>query len=194
MSDGNIKYGPLVSALGAATLAVSVFMPWYGVSLTASGIASARQALAAVAQQYGNSAFQSTASTVGASFASLSGRQLTTLDAHQATETVSVILLILAGVGLLAALLHLAGAFRPGRGQLALLGIVASVCVLFRILARPTPLEGALSLSLGWGIWLALLGSVAMVVGDLWPAATRTAQPDQAQLARALDGLSGWTP
>ena len=37
------RYGLLVSALGAVLLAVSVFLPWYGVSFTANGIALAQQ-------------------------------------------------------------------------------------------------------------------------------------------------------
>ncbi len=55
------------------------------------------------------------------------------------------------------------------RGPLALLGFVAAVCVLFRIVDPPTPAGGVLALSLREGAWLALLGSVAMVVGAFLP-------------------------
>jgi hypothetical protein len=39
MAGDRPRYGSLVSALGAILLAVSVFLPWYGVSFTAHGIA-----------------------------------------------------------------------------------------------------------------------------------------------------------
>src|SRR5262249_13224271 len=52
MSDDRSQLGFLVAALGAAVLAVSVFLPWYGVSITASGAATAQQQLTTVAQQY----------------------------------------------------------------------------------------------------------------------------------------------
>jgi hypothetical protein len=51
MNDDRAPLGLLIAALGAAVLAVSVFLPWYGVSITASGAASAQQELATVAQQ-----------------------------------------------------------------------------------------------------------------------------------------------
>ena len=81
----------------------------YGVSITASGAASAEQQLATVAQQYGNTTFQAGASQLGAAFSSLAGRQLTTVSAHEALKDIGPILLVLAGISLLASLLRLAG-------------------------------------------------------------------------------------
>jgi len=62
MVDDRAPLGLLIAALGAAVLAVSVFLPWYGVSITASGAASAQQELSTVAQQYGNASFQTASS------------------------------------------------------------------------------------------------------------------------------------
>ena len=44
MTGDRPRYGLLVSAFGAVVLAVAVFLPWYGVSFTAAGIAFAQQA------------------------------------------------------------------------------------------------------------------------------------------------------
>ena len=70
--------------LGAGALVfIASFLPWYGVSITASGAASAQQALATEAQQYGNASFQAGVSMVGAEFSSLAGR-LSGIDLNEA--------------------------------------------------------------------------------------------------------------
>src|SRR5207302_8064234 len=86
MVDHRSQLGFLIAAVGAAVLAVSVFLPWYGVSITASGAASAQQELATVAQQYGNATFQTGASELGAQFSSLAGRQVATVSAHEVSK------------------------------------------------------------------------------------------------------------
>lgn len=174
MVEDHLRLGSLISAVGAALLAVSVFLPWYGVTLTASGAASAQQALNNVAQQYGNATFQSQAKVIGLGFGAFTGHQVTTLSAHQALKYLDVILLILAAIAFLAALLRLAGAsgsIQTSAGQIAFVGLLATVCVLFRMVERPAPLEEVFSLSLSWGIWLALASSVAVVVGSLYRGA-----------------------
>src|SRR5579871_1826872 len=98
MHDDRRSFGLLISALAAAVLAVSVFLPWYGVSITRAGAAAAQQELVAVARQYGNTTFQDRASTIGQELGSLEGRQLATISAHQSLKHVSLILLVLAGV------------------------------------------------------------------------------------------------
>ncbi len=170
MRDDRPQLGFLISALGAAVLAVSVFLPWYGVSITASGAASAQQELAGVAQQYGNASFQAGASQLGAEFSSLAGHQLATVSAHEALKDISVILLLLAGAALLASLLRLAGLTGPleaGGGQIALAGGVAMLFVLYRMVTPPAAQVDLVSLSLSWGIWLALLSAAAIVGGGL---------------------------
>lgn len=168
MADDRSQLGFLISALGAAVLAVSVFLPWYGVSITASGAASAQQQLASVAQQYGNASLQAGASELGAEFGSLAGHQLATVSAHEALKDVSWILLLLAGVSLLASLFRLAGIagmLEAGGGQIALAGGVAALFVLYRMVRPPGASTGLVSLSLSWGSWLALLSAAAIVVG-----------------------------
>lgn len=170
MVDDRAPLGLLISAVGAAVLAVSVFLPWYGVSITASGAASAQQELSTAAQQYGNASFQAGVSMVGAEFSSLAGRQLATVSAHDVLQDISKILLVLAGAALLASLLRLAGVsglLEAGGGQIALAGGTAALFVLYRMLEPPGESTDLISLSLGWGIWVALLGAAAIVAGGL---------------------------
>ena len=58
MAADRSRYGLLVSALGAVLLAVAVFLPWYGLSFTAHGIALAQQVGDQFAAQYGNAEMQ----------------------------------------------------------------------------------------------------------------------------------------
>jgi len=177
MVDDRAPLGLLIAAIGAAVLAISVFLPWYGVGITASGAASAQQELTTAAQQYGNASFQTTASQVGAQFSALAERQVATVSAHDVLKDLSPLLLILAGISLLASLLRLAGVIgllEGGGGQIAVAGSAAALCVLFRILERPGAEANLVSLSLGWGIWLALLSTAAIVGGGLLSA---SAQP-----------------
>jgi hypothetical protein len=182
MSDDRSQLGFLVSALGAAVLAVSVFLPWYGVSITASGAASAQQELTSVAQQYGNSTLQTGASQLGAEFSSLAGHQLATVSAHDALKDISKILLIVAAISLLASLLRLAGVtglLEAGGGQVAVAGGAAVLFVLYRMITPPGAQVDLVSLSLSWGIWLALLSAAAIVGGGLL-AASGQARPHPA--------------
>jgi hypothetical protein len=176
MADDRSQLGFLIAALGAAVLAVSVFLPWYGVSITAAGAASAQQELATVAQQYGNPTFQAGANELGAQFNSLAGRQVATVNAHEALKDISRILLVLAGISLLTALLRLAGStglLEAGGGQIALAGGLAALFVLYRMLTPPGA-QGLVSLSLSWGIWLALLSAAAIVGGGVLAASSQS--------------------
>ena len=47
-------------------------------------------------------------------------------------------------------------------------GATATLCVLFRMLERPGAEQDVLTLSLSWGVWLALGSAAAIVVGGLW--------------------------
>jgi len=164
------RLGPVVSVTGAALLALSVFLPWYSVSITAGGAAYAQQALDSAAQTYGNANLQAEASAVSAQFATLAGRHIATVSAHELLKTISVVLLVLAGVAFLGALLWLAEISAPIQvdgGQVAVVGSLAVLLVLFRMIDRPSASIDAFSLSLSWGIWLALLSSAATVAGAL---------------------------
>ena len=129
MTGDRPRYGLLVSAFGAIVLAVAVFLPWYGVSFTAAGIAFAQQAGDQAAAQFGNATLQSYMGEHHATLSTLAGHQFTALSAHQALKDLNVVLLLLAGVAIVIALLALAGAgFSSAsspdghRGPLALLG------------------------------------------------------------------------
>ncbi|HEY2353999.1 MAG TPA: hypothetical protein VGH79_03760 [Gaiellaceae bacterium] len=177
MDHDHAPVGLLISALGAAVLAISVFQPWYGVSITATGATTAQQQLAAVAERYGNATLQAQAHTVGAQFESLTGRQLFTVSAHQTMGHVSTILLVLAGIALLASLLRLAnlrGLLYATGSQIALLGGMAALVVLFRMLLRPAAATSSISFSLSWGIVLALGSASAIAVGGLIAGSDRT--------------------
>jgi hypothetical protein len=170
MTEPRPGAGPIVAVTASALLALSIFFPWYGVTITASGAAYAQQALKVAAARYGNATLQTEANAIGSSFSSVAGRQVATLSAHQALKNTSVILLLLAALSFLGALVWLTGAsgsLQVSGGQIAAVGTVATLLVLYRMVDRPGTQLGAYSLSLGWGAWLALLSSVAIVVGGL---------------------------
>lgn len=175
MVDRRPSSGLLISALGSAVLAVSMFLPWYSVSITPAGAAEAQQQLAGVAQQYGNANLQAVADQVGAGFSSVAGHTLVTLSAHQALKDISVVVLLLAGLALVASLLRLAAVAEVSGDQIAVVGFVALLCVLFRMLSPPDVHTDAVALSLSWGSWLALVAAVAIAVGGIWtPSGDRT--------------------
>jgi hypothetical protein len=196
MTGERPRYGQLVAAFGAIVLAVAVFLPWYGVSFTSTGLAYAQRVGSQVASQYGNSTLQDYMSSLHSSLAGYVGHEFVSLSAHQALKTLNVVLLIAAGIGCVVALLALAGATAPGANRvlLALLGAIATGCVLYRMISPPNPVGGLLSLSLREGAWLALLGALAMVAGAMWPAARVGASASDADVQDAWSGLSGWTP
>jgi hypothetical protein len=168
MVDTRASGGLLISALGAAVLAVAMFLPWYSVSITPTGAAAAQQQFAAVAQQYGNANLQSMADQIGSEFSTVTGRPLVTLSAHQALKDISKLVLLLAAIALLASLLDLAGVIEIGGGQIALVGFAAVLCVLFRMVSPPGTDTGLISLSLSWGSWVALAAAAAIIGGGLW--------------------------
>src|ERR1035441_7634840 len=94
MPGDRSRYGLLISTLGAIVLAVSVFLPWYGVSFTAAGLAFAQQIGDQAASQFGNATLQSYMSNFHASLNSLAGHQFIALSAHQALKDLNVVLLL----------------------------------------------------------------------------------------------------
>src|ERR1700759_1810276 len=146
MGESRSTYGPALSALGAILLAGAVFLPGYGVSFTAHSTTVAQQAGEQFATQYGNAALQSHLGAMQAGLAGLANHELFALSAHQALSTLNVVLLIIAGLGILIALLALAGpaaaASEANRGPLALLGFGAAACIVFRMVDKPAPAAG----------------------------------------------------
>jgi hypothetical protein len=197
MDGDRSRYGLLSGALGAVLVAVGVFLPWYGVSLTTAGAAATENVGDQLVSTYGNAAMQSHLIELHAGINSLVGRQLASITGHQAMKYLSVVLLVLAGLALLDALLPLArsGALANGAGgSLPLLGLVALLCVAGRMVFRPLPPGELIALSLRGGAWLCLLGAALMLVGGLWPRAHARTEAIEERVEDALAGLSGWTP
>jgi hypothetical protein len=175
MASDRSRYGLLVSALGAVLLAVAVFLPWYALSLTPAGASFAANAVQSLAGQFGNESLQQLAAGVHGNLVSLSGEQIAALSAHQVLHDLNVVLLVLAGIALLDSLLTLARGTVPagtgtGTGRVVtLVGVLATVCVIYRMAEPPVPAGGLVALSLREGSWLALLGSLMMVLGPIWP-------------------------
>jgi hypothetical protein len=165
MAGDRSRYGLSMSALGAAGLAVAVFLPWYRVSSIAH------------------------ASTV-----SSAQRALTTISAHQALPYMKVFLLVLVGLALLDAVLPLlrnSGPIPGGAGgSVALLGAVAAMCALYRIIDPPA-LVGGNAVSLLEGPWLALLASLMMMLGGMWPPRTGTVESADTRMLGVWPGVSG---
>ena len=167
MTANRASLGLLVAAVGAVVVALAMYQPWYSVSITPAGAAVAQQQLSAVAQQYGSSTLQSMANTVGSQFSQVAGRPIATVTARESLHHISTLLLFLAGLAAVVAVARLAGVLQGNGGSIAFLGVVAVICVLFRLHQPPNPAPGYISLSLSWGGWVALLGAVAVVVGGL---------------------------
>ncbi len=196
------RYGLVTAALGATLLAVGVFLPWYGVSLTANGAAEARGLAERAAAEYGNSSLQALVQYNASRVNLLVGHQLGSASGHEALKYMSVVLLVLAALALLDALAGLAGA-RPGGGpggagaSLVLVGLVASVLVAYRLISPPGIDHGMsfLSVSLREGGWVTLLGSLLILGGGVWPRVrVPSAASVEERVESALTGLSGWTP
>jgi hypothetical protein len=198
MRGDRSRYGLLVSTLGAIVLAVAVFLPWYNVSFTPAGTSVLTRAGDQFAAQFGNPSLQSYVGGLHGTIAALAGRQAGAISGHEALRDLNVVLLVLAGLALLDALLPLArtasGVPDGAGGAVVLLGLLASVCVAYRMAFPPSPAGDLLALSVREGAWLALLGSLMMMVGGLWPRALSGNAPGEAAAADVWASLSGWTP
>jgi hypothetical protein len=199
MNGERSRYGLFVSALGAILMAVSVFLPWYSVSLTGAGTALVTHAGEQFAAQYGNASLQALTPSFHGTIAALAGHQLAAISAHQVLKEINVILLILAGLALFDALVPLArnaSDVPEGAGGAAvLLGVVAGLLVIYRMVSPPDPAGGIVTLSLREGAWLALLGALTMALGGLWPRVVVPNAPSEPAGANDIwANLSGWTP
>jgi len=159
--------GVLLAAVGAAVVGVATFQPWYAVSITPAGAVAAQQQITPGAQHV-NPAFQSLVNEIGTPFRAVAGRRVGSLSAHQSMRRMSTLLLVLAGLALAVSLWRLAGMIEGGGGLVAFAGVVAALCVVYRMVVTPNPAGAYFSLSLSWGSWLAVLGAAAIVLGGTW--------------------------
>jgi hypothetical protein len=166
MAGERSRYGLLVSAFGALVLIASVFLPWYEVAFALH-------------------------TSAGASASA--GHRLGLINAHRALREVNVVLLVLAALAILDVLAPLArtGGPLPGGagGSVVLLGTVAAAFVLYRMLAPPAQILGVVELSLREGAWLALLGSLAIALGGMWPRGVGFSVPSTTQTPGVWPGL-----
>jgi hypothetical protein len=143
------RYGLCVSAVGAVLLGSSVLMPWYRVSAPAHGV-SAPGPLAG-------------------------GATLGSLEGLHALPGLCAVLLALALLAMLDVLLPLVRARGPvpggAGGAVVLLGALGAACAVFRMIDPPSSVtaSGMLDASLREGAWLALIGSVTVMLGGMWP-------------------------
>jgi hypothetical protein len=191
-------YRLIAAALGAALMAVSVYLPWYSLALTANGAAGVSQLSEQVAQQYGNSALQGLTQSYQSFVGKLVGTPFATASGHQALHVISVVLLVLAVLALLDALFPLArqGAVLPhgAGGSLPLLGLLSCLLIAFRMVSPPVPDGGFVSLSVREGAWLCLLGAATVLLAGLWPLFARPGTPSSEPSEDIFAQLSGWSP
>jgi hypothetical protein len=188
MAKDRSRYGLLVSALGAVLLLVSVFLPWYAVSLTAPG------STGFLAHLWGGALGGSLPGSHGLP-AAHAGQHLGGLTALESFAPLSIVLMVLAAMALLDALAPLAQPGSPvpeGAGRAVVpLGLLAAVAVAYRMVSPPTPAGGAVALSLEIGAWLALLGALTMVMGGMWPRTLPAiCPPDGTDMWSSLTGWS----
>jgi hypothetical protein len=167
MAVDRSRYGLSMSALGAVVLAVAAFLPWYRLSSVAH-IAGAHSSAA---------------------------RSLTVFSSHQALGDMRILLLVLAGLAMLDTLAPLVRTEGPvpggAGGSVALLGVLAALCALYRIVDPPAPAGDAVALSLLAGPWLALLGALAMLLGGVWPSRVGSGTRSEARMRGAWPGVQG---
>jgi hypothetical protein len=194
----------VVAALGAMLMAVSVYLPWYSLALTAEGAAGLNQLSQQVSQQYGNAALQSFTQSYQSYVGKLVGTPFAAASAHQTLHVVSVLLVVLAVLAVLDALVPLAGRFGDAGavqrlpygagGSLPLLGLVACLLIGYRMAVPPLPAGGAVSLSLREGAWLSLAGAGTVLVAGVWPLFARAEKRPERAPEDVFAQLSGFSP
>lgn len=111
----------------------------------------------------------------------------------EALGGLAAVLLVLAGLSLLDALFPIARAASSvpdgAGGAVVLLGALAAGFVAYRMIVPPAPAGG-----LAVGAWTALLGSLTVALGGLWPRALPGLAGSEELGSDIWAALSGWTP
>ncbi len=156
MAGDRSRYGLLVSAVGAIVLAASLVTPWYGVG-------SGQHPHTGAPGVHG----------------------VPTVDAFHALPGMTVVLLVLGALAMLdvtAPLVRTHGPLPGGAGgSLVLLGVVAAAFTLYHMIDLPALGGGTFAMSLQEGAWLALIGSVTMTLGGMWPRCVTAGEPRHMQ-------------
>jgi hypothetical protein len=164
MAGDRSRYGLSMSALGAAALAFATFLPWYRVS-----------------------------AVVHASDGSAAPRSLMLVSAHRALPDMRALLLVLVGLAMLDAMLPLLRTRGPipggAGGSVALLGALAAACALYRILDPPAFGGDPVAVSLLAGPWIALMASLLMMLGGMWPRHVGSMEPADARMRGVWPGI-----
>ncbi len=130
--------GDRISLGGAVVLLIGLFLPWYGIDTGALGSDAASQ----LAKRF------------------LDG---VSANAFKAFDVLDIVLLLLAvGAGAVIVLVALGKLDRSLHRHVETIGGAAAVAVLFRMVIRP----GDIDLSLKWGIFVSLIGAVAVAAGQ----------------------------
>ncbi len=130
--------GDRISLAGAAVLLVGLFLPWYAIDTGGLGNGAASRLVKRALDGF-------------------------TLNAFKAFDVIDVVLLLLAiAAGAVIVLVALGRLDESLHRHVESIGGVAAVAVLFRMLVRP----GDIDLSLKWGIFVSLIGAVAISAGQ----------------------------
>lgn len=129
--------GDRISLVGAIVLLISLFFPWYGIDTGDLGGGVLGQAAEQLLGDISANAFE-------------------------AFDVIDIVLLLLAvGAGALIVLVALGKLDAGLHRYVEIIGVVAAVAVLFRIIIQP---DGA---SPKWGIFVALIGAAAIAAGQI---------------------------
>jgi hypothetical protein len=156
MAGERSRYGLCVSALGAIVLGASVFMPWYRAGAPTHGAAGT---------------------------AALAGTPIGSVEGLHALPGLAEMLLALALLAMLDVLFPLLRAHGPvpggAGGAVVLLGALGAACAVFRMIDPPSSVTvaGVFEVSLREGAWLALIGSVTVMLGGMWPRCVAASEP-----------------
>lgn len=198
MAPNRSRYGLLISSLGAIVLAVSVFLPWYSVSFSGHGMDFVQAVGGRMTAGFAGAQLHSHLAGMHATLGSLERNQAVAVSAHDAIHAVSIALLLIAGLAIVLTLIPLIASDSllsdSGGEPIALLGVLATGVVVYRMVQMPTPPGQMLALSLREGAWLAVLGSLAMIVGGMWPRSIRTPTVAEDRMAAVWKGLDRRAP
>ncbi len=117
------------------------------------------------------------------------------LSGEQALGGLAAALLVLAGLSLLDALFPIARSASVvpagAGGAVVVLGVLAASMTLYRMVSPPAAAGGA---ALAVGAWAALLGSLTVALGGLWPRALPGIATAEAFGSDVWTTLGSWTP